>query len=109
MCWRKVNAITVTLTVSTITGFIATEPSVQTDHETCMLLKQAWRVYQRGLERFTVDLLQPLLDTLVKDGTVPRFVQRLRIVELTLDHEAPYFSNMRRRSHCCKLMMKALC
>ena len=29
---------------------------------------------------------------------VPRFVQRLRIVELTLDHEAPYFSNMRRRN-----------
>jgi hypothetical protein len=29
---------------------------------------------------------------------VPRFVQRLRIVELTLDHEAPYVSNMRRRN-----------
>lgn len=25
-------------------------------------------------------------------------VQRLRIVELTLDHEAPYFTNMRRRN-----------
>ena len=34
-----------------------------------------WRVYQRGLERWIIDLLQPLLDSLVKDGLVPRFVQ----------------------------------
>jgi hypothetical protein len=27
-----------------------------------------------------------------------RLVQRLRIVEFTLDHEAPYVSNMRRRN-----------
>jgi hypothetical protein len=44
-----------------------------------------------------MDLLQPVFDSLIKDGSVPRFVQRLRIVELTLDHEAPYFTNMRRR------------
>ncbi len=31
-------------------------------------------------------------------AAVPRFVQRLRILEFTLDHEAPYFNNMRRRS-----------
>ena len=30
--------------------------------------------------------------------SVPRFVQRLRIVEFTLDHEAPVFSDMRRRT-----------
>jgi hypothetical protein len=29
---------------------------------------------------------------------MPAFVQRLRIVEFTLDHEAPYVSNMRRRN-----------
>jgi hypothetical protein len=29
---------------------------------------------------------------------VPPIVQKLRIVELTFDHEAPYFSNMRRRN-----------
>jgi hypothetical protein len=29
---------------------------------------------------------------------MPTFVQRLRIVEFTLDHEAPYVSNMRRRN-----------
>jgi len=29
---------------------------------------------------------------------VPKFVQRMRILEFTLDHEAPYFTNMRRRS-----------
>ena len=28
----------------------------------------------------------------------PSLFQRLRIVELTLDHEAPYFSNMRQRN-----------
>lgn len=59
---------------------------------------QAWRVYQRGLERWLADLLQPVFDNLIADKSVPRFVQRLRILEFTLDHEAPYFDNMRRRS-----------
>ena len=61
-------------------------------------LLQAWRVYQRGLERWLADLLQPVFDNLISDKAVPRFVQRLRILEFTLDHEAPYFDNMRRRS-----------
>ena len=34
-----------------------------------------WRVYQRGLERWIADLLQPVFDNLVTDGMVPRFVQ----------------------------------
>ena len=34
----------------------------------------------------------------LQPGVVPGFVQRLRVVELTLDHEAPYASNMRRRN-----------
>ena len=34
-----------------------------------------WRVYQRGLERWIADLLQPVFDSLVSDGMVPRFVQ----------------------------------
>ena len=55
-------------------------------------------MYQRGLERWLADLLQPVFDNLVAEKMVPRFVQRLRILEFTLDHEAPYFSNMRRRS-----------
>ena len=59
---------------------------------------QAWRVYQRGLERWFASLLQPVFDGLVADGQVPRFVQRLRILEFTLDHEAPSFSSMRRRT-----------
>ena len=59
---------------------------------------QAWRVYQRGLERWLADLLQPVFDNLISDKAVPRFVQRLRILEFTLDHEAPYFDNIRRRS-----------
>lgn len=55
-------------------------------------------MYQRGLERWLADLLQPVFDNLISDKAVPRFVQRLRILEFTLDHEAPYFDNMRRRS-----------
>ena len=57
-----------------------------------------WRVFQRGMERWLADLLQPVFDNLVADRMVPRFVQRLRILEFTIDHEAPYFSNMRRRT-----------
>ena len=64
----------------------------------CRTTLQVWRVYQRGLERWLADLLQPVFDNLVAEKMVPRFVQRLRILEFTLDHEAPYFSNMRRRS-----------
>lgn len=52
-----------------------------------MIITQIWRVYQRGLERWVIDLLQPTLDGLVTDRTVPAVVQRLRIVELTFDHE----------------------
>ena len=63
-----------------------------------MCWRKAWRVYQRGLERWLADLLQPVLDGVVADGQVPRFVQRFRILEFTLDHEAPSFSKMRRRT-----------
>ena len=63
-----------------------------------MCWRKAWRVYQRGLERWLADLLQPVFDNLVADKAVPRFVLRLRILEFTLDHEAPYFDNMRRRT-----------
>ena len=63
-----------------------------------MCWRKAWRVYQRGLERWLAGLLQPVLDGLVAAGSVPRFVQRLRILEFTLDHEAPTFSAMRRRT-----------
>ena len=63
-----------------------------------MCWRKAWRVYQRGLERWLAELLQPVLDNLVADKTVPAFVQKLRISEFTLDHEAPYFTNMRRRT-----------
>lgn len=63
-----------------------------------MCWRKAWRVYQRGLERWLADLLQPVFDNLVAEGMVPKFVQRMRILEFTLDHEAPYFTNMRRRS-----------
>lgn len=63
-----------------------------------MCWRKAWRVYQRGLERWLASLLQPVFDNLVQDKMVPTFVQRLKITEFTLDHEAPYFTNMKRRS-----------
>ena len=55
-------------------------------------------MYQRGLEQWLADLLQPTFDGLVEAHSVPRFVKRLRILEFTVDHEAPYFYNMRRRT-----------
>ena len=79
-----------------------TNAGIEADEETVewvnMCWRKAWRVYQRGLERWLADLLQPVFDNLVAEGMVPRFVQRLRIAEFTLDHEAPYFSHMRRRN-----------
>ena len=63
-----------------------------------MCWRKAWRVYQRGLERWLAGLLQPVFDNVVKDKVVPAFVQKLKITEFTLDHEAPYFTNMKRRS-----------
>jgi hypothetical protein len=41
----------------------------------CFSAMQMWRVYQRGLERWIADLLQPVFDNLVTDGLVPRYVQ----------------------------------
>jgi hypothetical protein len=42
------------------------------------------------------------------------YLQRLRVVELTLDHEAPYFTNMRRRNSrkdrcalCCFFLQRS--
>ena len=61
-------------------------------------LLQIWRVYQRGLEQWLADLLQPTFDGLVEARSVPAFVKRLKIVEFTVDHAAPYFTNMRRRT-----------
>ena len=59
---------------------------------------QIWRVYQRGLEQWLADLLQPTFDGLVEARSVPAFVKRLKIVEFTVDHAAPYFTNVRRRT-----------
>lgn len=55
-------------------------------------------MYQRSLERWLVGVLQPVFNNIVKEGSVPRFLQKLTILELTFDHEAPCFSNMRRKN-----------
>lgn len=44
------------------------------------------------------DILQPVFDNLVRARAVPRRLTGIRIEELTFDHEAPYVSNMRRRT-----------
>ncbi len=85
-------------TSTTSSGLSEIEADEETVEWVNMCWRKAWRIYQRGLERWLAGLLQPVFDNLVADGMVPRFVQRLRIAEFTLDHEAPYFSNMRRRN-----------
>ena len=83
---------------SNSTALVLYEENAEAVEWVNMCWRKAWRVYQRGLERWLADLLQPVFDGLVADGQVPRFVQRLRILEFTLDHEAPSFSKMRRRT-----------
>jgi hypothetical protein len=61
---------------------------------------QAWRVYQRGLEKWLADLLQPVFDNLVAEGAVPSFVQRLRILEFTLVLAPPPLSAPGRYKMC---------
>ncbi|KAL6783990.1 hypothetical protein ACKKBG_A04335 [Auxenochlorella protothecoides x Auxenochlorella symbiontica] len=63
-----------------------------------MCWRKVWRVYQRGIESWLAEMLQPVLDGVVTDSPVPAMLKRIRIMEVNLDHEAPYFSNMRRRS-----------
>ena len=52
---------------------MVTHGCTEQSYERCPTL-QMWRVYQRGLERWIADLLQPVFDNLVTDGMVPRFV-----------------------------------
>eukprot|EP00210_Caulerpa_lentillifera_P007763 g7408.t1 len=63
-----------------------------------MCWRKIWRVYQRGLERWLAGVLQPVFDNIVQEGSRPTFLQGLKIQELTFDHQAPYFSNLRRRT-----------
>mmetsp|Transcript_40465 Transcript_40465/g.114601 ORF Transcript_40465/g.114601 Transcript_40465/m.114601 type:complete len:911 (+) Transcript_40465:443-3175(+) len=63
-----------------------------------MCFRKLWRVYQRGLERWIVDLLQPVFDSLIDDNIAPEPLRRLKILEFTLDHQAPTFANMRRQN-----------
>lgn len=63
-----------------------------------MCWRKIWRVYQRGLERWLAGVLQPVFDKVVKEGNVPQALKEIKIVELTFDHQAPYFTNLRRRT-----------
>ncbi|KAK9809249.1 hypothetical protein WJX72_012084 [[Myrmecia] bisecta] len=85
-------------TDSTTTAMVLYSDNAESVEWFNMCWRKVWRVYQRGLERWLADLLQPVFDDLAAEAAVPRFVQRLRILEFTLDHEAPTFSNMRRRT-----------
>ena len=63
-----------------------------------MCWRKIWRVYQQGLEKWLARVLQRVFDKVVNEGSVPRILQGIKIVELTFDHQAPYFTNLRRRT-----------
>lgn len=63
-----------------------------------MCWRKIWRVYQQGLERWLANVLQPVFDKVVREGAVPRILKGIKIVEMTFDHQAPYFTNLRRRT-----------
>ena len=63
-----------------------------------MCWRKIWRVYQRGLEKWLAGVLQPVFNKVVFETAVPRILKGIKIVEMTFDHQAPYFTNLRRRT-----------
>ena len=63
-----------------------------------MVIRKVWRVYQRGLETWIANLLQPVFDTYINDETPPKILKRIRIARFTLNHEPPVFDHMQRRN-----------
>lgn len=63
-----------------------------------MCVRKIWRVYQRGLEKWIGNLLQPVFDTYINEDTPPAILKRIRIAQFTLNHEPPVFDNMQRRN-----------
>eukprot|EP00898_Chlorokybus_atmophyticus_P003834 jgi/Chlat1/4451/Chrsp29S04563 len=59
-----------------------------------MVLRKVWYVYQRNLERWLVDILQPAIDSL----STPAYVRRVVIAGFTLAAESATFRNMQRKS-----------
>lgn len=78
------------------------EESILPDSESVewvnMCVRKIWRVYQRGLENWISDLLQPVFDTYINDDTPPTILRRIRIARFTLNHEPPLFDSMQRRN-----------
>jgi hypothetical protein len=63
-----------------------------------MCVRKVWRVYQRGLEKWISELLQPVFDTYINDDTQPAILKRIRIEKFALNHEAPVLSKMQRKN-----------
>lgn len=62
-------------------------------------LLQAWRVYQRGIERWLADMLQPLFDMLVAEKMVPSFVQVGQVLGAGLFEFCPGWGCSLNQSH----------
>jgi hypothetical protein len=70
MCWRKVR-----ISKQDFTSVVLATAKILFSDRSILCTTQMWRVYQRGLERWIADLLQPVFDNLVTDKMAPRFVQ----------------------------------
>ena len=73
-------------------------PDSETVEWVNMCVRKVWRVYQRGLEAWFTDLLQPVFDTYINAETPPAILKRIRIAQFALNHEAPVLSDMQRRN-----------
>ena len=73
-------------------------PDVESVEWVNMCMRKVWRVYQKGLEEWIADLLQPVFDTYINEEDGPSILRRIRIAEFHLNHEAPVFQDMQRRT-----------
>lgn len=63
-----------------------------------MCVRKVWRVYQRNLEAWFANMLQLVLDNVLKKIEKPLLIRRVEVSEFYLDHEPPLFRNMSRRT-----------
>lgn len=59
-----------------------------------MWIRKVWMIYQKGLERWIMNTLQPPIDYIGK----PAYIKRVLIKEIILGNNPIVFSNMRRAS-----------
>lgn len=81
-----------------VTSSVPTGEDGETIEWVNMCWRKIWRVYQQGLERWLAAVLQRVFNRVVREGTVPKILKGIKIVEMNFDHQAPYFTNLRRRT-----------